>query len=105
MRSVVVRLVVAAMLGAMAFGADASTSGDDPFNALGPLEAMVNFFTGGFGRFLTILGLAAAALLWWKSREEMSEKFFGLIGWGIGAALILGAPAIVDALGFASATV
>jgi type IV secretory pathway VirB2 component (pilin) len=103
MRAWIVRGVVA-ILAILSFDADGSSTGADPFNALGPLEQMVEFFTGGFGRFLVILGLGAAALLWWKSREEMSEKLFGLIGWGVGAALFLGAPDIVDALGFASAT-
>lgn len=103
MRTLVLRGVVAFM-GVLSLQAEGSTTGEDPFSLLDPLESIVLFFTGGFGRFLVILGLMAAALYWWKSREEMSEKLFGLVGWAVGAALMLGAPDIVDALGFASAT-
>lgn len=80
-------------------------TGADPFGVMGPIDTIVEFFTGPFAFRIGILALFGAALAWWKARSEGGEAAERLIKWVIGFALAIGAPAIVLALGFAAAVV
>ncbi len=71
-------------------------------NFLNPLNVVIGWMTGQMGRAISVLVLGGVAFNTWKSRNE--GKGERAVMFLLGTALLLGAPQVVDALGFIGAT-
>ena len=71
-------------------------------NFLNPINVVIGWMTGQMGRSISVLVLAGVAFNTWKSRNEgKGERALMFL---VGTALLLGAPQVVEALGFIGAT-
>ncbi len=71
-------------------------------NFTAPLQKVVEWASGDIGRLVATLVLVLFGFYLWKSRnEDKSEKGLMFV---LGAAIVLGAPTIINSLGFQGAT-
>ena len=71
-------------------------------NFTAPLQNVIDWMTGDIGRLVATAVLALFGFYLWKKRsEDKAEKGLMFV---VGAAIVLGAPQVIQALGFQGAT-
>ena len=90
------------LLGALAAPTTLAGTAASLGNFTVPLTTVIDWMTGDIGRLVATVVLALFGFYLWKKRsEDKAEK--GLL-FVVGAAIVLGAPQIIQSLGFSGAT-
>lgn len=80
----------------LSWGVLAGGVSSDPFGVSGPLEQVVDWFTGIFARSVVVLGTLGVGALFLKQQQAGGEGVKGLLFWLVAGGLMMGAQAIVD---------